>query len=228
MIDKPNTERHAASRDFIPEVKPLESRFLLSRSQAVSFPDGFSSELPIFRQLPRTGGAVVQTGSVLGIGVGQPKTNTAQVTDDGGGYFTAEWNGGPVHTLTGIKSAIVEGQRARTNQITFQLNDPASVAVMAVTGAHDSTDAARASAEPRPLGMRNRTSGAAFQSGSVLTVTVDRPTTNTVVISKIDDGGAVEVEWNGGAVHSFTGVDKIVVDTRKARNNVVAIDDATG
>ena len=60
----------------------------------------------------------------------------------------------------------------------------------------------------------------------VRTVTVDKRTTNTVGISNIG-GGAVEVEWNGGADHSFTGVATIVVDTRNARTDVVALDDVT-
>jgi hypothetical protein len=54
---------------------------------------------------------------------------------------------------------------------------------------------------------------------------VNKPTKNIVEISNIG-GGAVEVEWNGGASHSFTGVATIVVDTRIARTDVVALDDA--
>jgi hypothetical protein len=65
-----------------------------------------------------------------------------------------------------------------------------------------------------------------MQSGSILTVTVNKPTSNTVEISN-NGGGAVEVEWNGGAVHSFTGVETIVVDTQKARNDLVALHDVT-
>jgi hypothetical protein len=225
MSEKSSHHEPITSKKFVPDVNPLENRQLLSRT--VSFPDGFSSELPIFRLLPRTGGVSVQTGAVLGIGVGQPTTNMVQVTDDGGGNFTAEWNGRPSHSLSGIKSTVVDAQRARTNQITFQLNEPGSIAAIAVTGAHDPTDAAGASAGAHPLGIRNRTSGTAVQSGSVLTVTVSRPTTNSVEISN-KGGGAVEVEWNGGSVHSFTGVATVIVDTHNGRKNVVALDDVTG
>jgi hypothetical protein len=72
----------------------------------------------------------------------------------------------------------------------------------------------------------NRTSGVAVQSGSVLTVTVNKRTTNTVEISN-SGGGAVAVEWNGGAVHSFAGIATIVVHTQNARKDLVALDDVT-
>jgi hypothetical protein len=206
-------------------MNPLENRQLLSRT--VTFPDGFSSELPIFRNLPRTGGVSVQTGAVLGIGVGQPTSNMVHVTDDGGGDFTAEWNGLASHSFGGVKSIVVEAPRARTNQIKFQLNDTASIAAIAAIGANDPTDAAGASAGAHPLRIRSRTSGSAVQSGSILTVTVTRSTTNSVEISN-EDGASVEVEWNGGSVHSFTGVATIIVDTHKGRNDLVALDDVTG
>jgi hypothetical protein len=55
---------------------------------------------------------------------------------------------------------------------------------------------------------------------------MDRRTTNTVEISN-SGGCAVAVEWNGGPVHSFTGIVTIVVDTENARKNLVALDDVT-
>jgi hypothetical protein len=162
------------------------------------------------------------------IGVGQPTTNTVNVTDDGAGNDTDKWNGGAVNSLTGIKSTVIQLRRARTNQITFQLSSrrtgPAAIAV----GAIAPTDRAQARAgEHLPNLEIRRTSGSAVQTGSVLTVTVDRRMTNTVEISD-DGGGAVEAKWNGGAAHSFTGVDKIVVDTLNAKKDLVAIEDATG
>jgi hypothetical protein len=228
MSHRPSHQGPTASRRCFPEVKALESRLLLSRSQTVSFPDGSSLVFPLLRNLPRTGGVSVQRGSVMGIGVGQPTTNSVQVTDEGAGDDTDEWNGGPVHSLTGITSTVIQLQRARTNQITIQLTSqrtgPAAVAV----GAIAPTDRAVASAREHPFNLKTlRTSGSAFQTGSVLTVTVDRPMTNTVEISN-EGGGAVATKWNGGAVHSFTGVDTIVVNTQNARKDLVAIDDATG
>jgi Bacterial cellulose synthase subunit len=228
MSSEPSYHGPAASRKFFPDVKPLESRLLLSQSQKVSFPDGSSFVFPLFMHLPRTGGASAQTGTVLGIGVGQPKTNTVQVTADGEGNVQAEWNGGPVHSLTGIKSTVIETERARTNQITFNLTGQRTSPTAVAVGSNVPTDAAIARAGGHPLNVRiRRTSGVAVQSGSVLSVTVNKPTADTVEISN-DSGGAVEVEWNGGAVHSFTGVATIVVDTRNATKDLVALDDATG
>ena len=86
MSDQPSLQGPGPSRKFLPEVKPLESRLLLSRQ--VSFPDGTSFIFPTFIHLPRTGGVSEQSGTVLGIGVGQPMTNTVQVTDDGPVSYT--------------------------------------------------------------------------------------------------------------------------------------------
>jgi hypothetical protein len=66
--------------------------------------------------------------------------------------------------------------------------------------------------------------GLAVQTGSELTVTVNRPNSNVVQLN--DSGGAVQAEWNGGPVHSFSGVETIVVDTRNARKDQVTLDDA--
>ena len=90
------------------------------------------------------------------------------------------------------------------------------------------TDRAAANAREHPFNLKtSRTSGSGVQIGSVLTVTVDRPVTDTVEISN-DGGGAVATRWNGGTVHSFTGVETIVVDTQNATKDLVAIDDTTG
>ena len=79
MSDQPSLQGPGPSRKFLPEVKPLESRLLLSRQ--VSFPDGTSFIFRTFLRLPRTGGVSEQSGTILGIGVGQPTTNTVQVTE---------------------------------------------------------------------------------------------------------------------------------------------------
>ena len=52
MSDQPSPQGPGPSRKFLPEVKPLESRLLLSRQ--VSFPDGTSFIFPTFIHLPRT------------------------------------------------------------------------------------------------------------------------------------------------------------------------------
>ena len=226
MSDQPSLQGPGPSRKFLPEVKPLESRLLLSRQ--VSFPDGTSFIFPTFTHLPRTGGVSEQSGTILGIGVGQRTTNTVQVTDDGQGGIQAEWNGGPVHSFTGIRSTVIQTERARSNQITFNLTSPRTGPTAVAVGLHVPTDAALPSegAHPVKASQVRRTSGVAVQSGSVLTVTVNKRTTNTVEISN-SGGGAVAVEWNGGAVHSFAGIATIVVDTQNARKDLVALDDVT-
>lgn len=115
----------APSREFVPAVKPLENRSLLSStaSAAVSplflrLPLPFS---PVFMHLPRTGGVSAQTGSQVAIGVGQPTTNTVQINDDGKGDVQAEWNGGPTHSFSGVASTIIQAERSRTNQISIVL-----------------------------------------------------------------------------------------------------------
>jgi hypothetical protein len=163
----------------------------------------------------------------LGIGVGQPTTNIVQVTDEGLESIQAKWNGGPVHSLTGIQATVVQTQRSRNNQITFTLNSSRTGPTAVAVGLQVPTKAVLANEDGPPLrALRSRTSGSAVQSGSVLTVTVIKRTTNTVEISN-SGGGAVAVEWNGGSAHSFTGIATIVVDTEHARKNLVALDDVT-
>jgi hypothetical protein len=224
MSDQSLHQGPGPPRKFLPEVKPLESRLLLSRQ--VSFPDGTSFIFPTFVHLPRTGGVSEQSGTILGIGVGQPTTNTVQVTDDGQGGIQAKWNGGPVHSFTGIRSSIIQTERSRSNQITFNLTSTRTSPTAVAVGLHVPTDAALPGDGAHPVNARiHRTSGIAVQSGSALTVTVNKRTTNTVEFSN-SGGGAVAVEWNGGAVHSFAGIATIVVDTHNGTKDLVALDDA--
>ncbi len=227
MSDQPSLQGPGPSRKFLPEVKPLESRLLLSRQ--VSFPDGSSFIFRTFLHLPRTGGVSEQRGTVLGIGVGQPTTNTVQVTETGQGGIQAQWNGGPVHSFTGIRSSVIQTERSRTNQITFNLTSSRTSPTALAVGLQVPTAAVLPSVSANSQKVRvpeiRRTSGSAIQSGSVLTVIVDKRTINTVEIS--NGAGAVAVEWNGGAVHSFEGIATIVVDTQNARNDLVALHDVT-
>jgi hypothetical protein len=225
MSDQPTLQGTGSSRKFLPEVKPLESRLLLSRQ--VSFPDGTSIIFPTFNHLPRTGGVSEQSGTILDIGVGQRTINTAQLTDDGQGGIQAEWNGGPVHSFTSINATVIQAQRAKRNQITFNLTSPRTGPAAVAAGSYVPTDSALPSEDAHPVQARiQRTSGIGVQSGSVLTVTVNKSTTNAVEISN-SGGGAVAVEWNGGAVHSFAGVETIVVDTKNAGKDLIALDDVT-
>ena len=77
--DQGTKSSSALKRKFIPDGNVLESRLLLSRG--VAFPDGSSFVFPTFTRLPRTGGALIQSGTALTVGVGQRTSNTVQVTD---------------------------------------------------------------------------------------------------------------------------------------------------
>jgi hypothetical protein len=202
---------------------------LLSQSVKLNFPDGSSLVVPLIARLPRTGGVSMQRGTILGIGVGQPPGNTVQVTDVGSEDVQAQWNGGPVNSFSGTGTIVVEAQRARNDKVTFNLTAPRTSPMAVAKGSQLPTDAttAREGTHSPEFASRARTSGSAVQNGSVLTVVVNKRTTNTVAL--VDNGGeAVSVEWNGGAVHSFTGVATVVVETRRATTDVVALRNDVG
>ena len=223
MSDQQPHQGPGPSRKFVPDVNPLESRFLLSGPDPRGGTTG-GDDLP--RLLPRTGGVFVQTGSELGIGVGQPTTNTVQVTDDHAGNVQAQWNGGPGHSLTGVTTTFVEAERARHDQVTFNLTSPRTSPVAVAVGSHVPTGAVPASEQGHPRIIHGRTSGTAVQSGSVLTVMVNRPQSNVVQIGNAGAGN-VQVEWNGGMVHSFTGVATIVVNASNARKDDIILTDSS-
>jgi hypothetical protein len=109
---------------------------------------------------------------------------------------------------------------------TFHQGGPSAGSAAIELGPHGPTDSAGTHAEGHPLDLvqHHRTGGTAVQTGSLLTVTVNRSKTNVVQITN-EGAGNVQVEWNGGPVHSFAGVDTIVVDTRNARKDQVTLTD---
>ena len=162
---------------------------------------------------------------MLAIGVGQRTSNTVQITDDGRGHIQAEWNGGHVHTFSTIATTVIQAERARVNELTFHLTSPRTSPAALAVGSLVATDAAiPGGGHPRNLVLHARTSGHAVQSGSLLTVTVDRPNIDVVQINDVG-GGSVQVEWNGGRAHSFSDVKTIVVETKNAREDQVTLDD---
>jgi hypothetical protein len=218
-------------------MKSLESRLLLS----TTIPQRDS--ITWFPNPPRTGGIALQSGSVLSCLVGRPKGNVVQVTDDGKGDVQMSWNFGQPHAFTGVAMEIIQAERARTDQFTFTLShgDTVTAAVAAAgstfhqagpstastgieLGPHRPADSVSANGGSHPLAiaLRARTSGSAVQSGSLLTVTVNRPRTNIVQITEVGAGN-VAVAWNGGAAHSFTGVTTIIVNARHARKDQVTL-----
>jgi hypothetical protein len=162
---------------------------------------------------------------MLAIGVGQPRSNTVQVTDDASGHIQADWNKGPVHTFSAITTTVIQAERARVNELTIHLTSSRTGPASAMVGSLVPTDAAIPGGDQsRNLARHARTSGNAVLSGSLLTVTVNRPNVDVVQINN-EGGGAVQVEWNGGSAHSFSGVETIVVHTKNAREDQVTLDD---
>jgi hypothetical protein len=130
--------------------------------------------------------------------------------------------------LTGVTTTFIEAERARHDQITFNLTAPRTGPAAVAVASHVATGAVSASAEGHPLNvpLSARTSGTAVQSGSVLTVMVNRPLSNVVQITNAG-GGNVQVEWNGGMVHSFTGVATIVANASNATKDDITLTDSS-
>jgi hypothetical protein len=93
MSDGSSHQDAGPSRKFVPDVKPLEHRVLLS-----------SADHSLFAALlaPKHGGIAIQSGTLLSVTVDRPTTNTVQVTDDGKGDVQVDWNGGATHSFTGV------------------------------------------------------------------------------------------------------------------------------
>jgi hypothetical protein len=140
-------------------------------------------------------------------------------------------NGEPFRSFAGVSTVVIQAQRAGTDQFTFHLTHGDTVTAAAAgatfqqpgpsagaTGIELSprrpADSVSAKAAGHPLAhLHNDHGGLTIQTDTELTVAVNRPTTD-VVDFKVDK--VVEPEWNGGMVHSITGVATIVVNTRNA------------
>jgi hypothetical protein len=150
----------------------------------------------------------------VGIGVGQPHGNSVLILDDGSGNFRAQWNAGPVHSFIGVQTIYVTAKRARNDQVTIDLNDLSPIPPPFLP-----RQGGRVVAEAR-VPISSLRIGRAVQNGSELSVRVNKPTTNRVQVFD-QGGGAIQVQWNGGPIRSFTGVTTIVVQTGRARNDVI-------
>jgi hypothetical protein len=199
----------------------LESRLLLSRQ--VTFPDGSSFIFPLFMHLPRTGGALIQSGTALTLGVGQRTSNTVNITNQGSGAESVEWNGRAAHEVPAVQAILVQAAGSRHDQITINLVNSTA---MAVASAPTATGFAKAVSHPIHVLSRPRTGGTAVQTGSVLTITVTSRKINTVAVESWNHGQMVEAHWNGGVLQTFSGVDTIIVDIRNSTNDFVALDNA--
>jgi len=118
-------ESSSPARNFVPEVHPLERRIALTRTICFGNPP-FCVPLPPPTP-PRTGGVAVQSGSVAtALIVATPPKSTVAITDDGKGDFQVEWDGGAVHSFTGVKVLGVEVEGPQSDQVTYDLTGPTS------------------------------------------------------------------------------------------------------
>jgi hypothetical protein len=229
MSDQSSLQQGRAAKTFVPITEAIERRSLMSaglhgvlgHALLSREPNPAPPTVPVLGlHLPRTGGVSIQVGAVADIGVGQRFGNTVQINDEGTGSYRAEWNGGPVHSFADAQAVAVFAKRATHDQIMINLADQSVASPLAELHQNDRAAAVDANAGKGPELLIRRTSGNAVQSGTALSVTVNKPTSNQLLILD-QGGGAVEVEWNGGTVHSFTGVTTILVQAEKARNDQV-------
>jgi len=109
----------------------------------------------------------MQVGTLLEVGVGQPTTNTAQVTEEGNGADTVESNGGATNSFTGLKAIVFDVQRAKSDQITFHSDSPGTTGTALAVGSVISSDAALAKEGSHPDQFRRASTGVvAVQSSS--------------------------------------------------------------
>ena len=211
---RPSRQLRRFDREFVASVTSLEGRQLLS---AVSH---FTA---IERLAPERAGTAVQTSPDLTVAVNSPVTNTIHVNNTGAGKIAVEWNGGPFHSFAGVTEILVHAENARNDRITFNLGSDSSSASEIAVCARTPVDTARPVAGDRrfaPIDVIR--AGVAVQSGTKLTVTVKRPTSNSVAIT--DQGsGRIDVQWNGSSLHTFQGVETVVVHTEEARENQVTL-----
>jgi hypothetical protein len=64
----------------------------------------------------------VQTGTVLSITVvRKPPISMVRVSDDGAGEVTAEWDGGPVHSFSGVQTIDIDVEGPRRDDVSYTL-----------------------------------------------------------------------------------------------------------
>jgi hypothetical protein len=199
----------------------LESRLLLSRQ--VGFPDGVSFIFPTFRSLPRTGGALIQSGTALTLGVGQRTSNTVNITDAGLAAQTVEWNGRAQHDVDNTHAFLVQARASRRDLITIDLGASPAFASPAASSTTTATGVPREQSYLLSALLRPRTGPTVVLSGSLLNITITSRKINEISISS-SGAGQVEAQWKRGAAQMFTGVSTIIVDIRNGTPDFVALD----
>jgi hypothetical protein len=245
MSDTSSDRGSARSRKFIPEVKSLEKRALLSSTHSLALSDPHS--IGIY-----TAGRAVQTGTVLSMTCDTLHSTTLQLTDDGPTEdVTAAWNGGPTHAFRGVTKTICVAEKATQDRWTFDLTpnttigsassgggagklvvessrSRASQASLAGTGgpSNGQTGPSTGSAgtEHRTGARTNSFNFGVTQDGSELIAVVNFPRTNVLNLTN-EGGGVVQMKYDSVVRQDFTGVQTVVVDATNARRFEVTLTD---
>jgi hypothetical protein len=216
MADRPQEKPPTRTfRKFIPCLSALENRLSPSAAGHASF---------LGPQVSNDHGVAIQTGPLLGVTVNRPGRNTVRVGYDGSGHAQVKWNGGHSSTYTGVAIVDIHAQGGRKNKFTFALVGSASAAAPLAAGAGGHAETAAAPRGRASLRMLARAAsqnhGNAVQSGAILTVDVADARGNSVQLSDAGAGG-IQVAWNGGPPHSFTGISSIIIHALRARNDQI-------
>jgi hypothetical protein len=175
--------------------------------------------------LARTGGALMQSGTVLTVGVGQRTSNTVQVTEGPAGA-SVEWNGRAPQSVAAFQAVLVQAGQSAHDHVTINLGASTALATASVSDPASSAGQIREASHQVHAVRAPRTGGTAVQSGTVLTISVTSRKINEVAISNCVAGRTVEAEWTGSGPRTFSGVTTIVVDIRNGTKDLVALDNA--
>jgi len=94
---------------------------------------------------PQIGGVAVQTGTVLTITVvRKPSISTVQVIDNGAGAVSAAWDGGKVHSFSGVETIDTNVEGPRSEEVTYTLTGPLTGSRDVETNLHGRTDSVTA------------------------------------------------------------------------------------
>jgi hypothetical protein len=211
----------STSRKLVPDVDALEGRLLLSRT--VSFPDGSSLVFPTFQQVGRTGGALLQSGTALTIGVGQRTSNTVNISEQNGGSATVEWNGRLPQSVQSVQSILVQAGRSRHDHVAIGLGFATVFATASTPVAPPAIVFARQVLPHVHALLGSRSGATAVQTGTVLTITDNSPELTALEISSWNFGRQVQPEWTGSALPRFSDVSMVIVDIRNGMNDFVAL-----
>jgi hypothetical protein len=102
------------------EDRVVPGKLVTTAAISVHSPDSY---LP----LRTDGGVALQSGSALTIILSrEPAVSTLQITDDGKGDIQASWDGGPIHSFTGIDHIAVTSRVGsnNTDEVTYTLTGP--------------------------------------------------------------------------------------------------------